>query len=1078
MAVMAEIGRLICSACKVEDIYEQFFTEVQKIISFDRLTINFINHREGTYTINYAKGFDVPEKKTGKPYPLDGSVTNYLVRHRAGIIIDAANISDLFKKYPEITRNHAVRRGARSLMSVPLISRDGVFGVLHFRSKKVHSYTDRDLHLAEKIGQQIAGAIDSDRLHTALVQEAAMVAEIGRKVSSTLDIDEAYERLAAESGKLISYDLILVTLLDAQEAKFIVAYSGGDAPPDRKSGDSFLAADSIDELVMNKRAGVSIQAAAKNEFTRICHYADVASATATEMLSLMSAPLIANEDMIGVLHFRSKKPTAYTEQDLRLAEGIGRQIGGAIVNARLHSALTKQKEAEIALARSEMKYRTLFESAGDQIFVLRPDAQNGPIIMDANRAAIERYGSTREDLIGRSILELTAPAYRKKRRAIASRLINPGDKLVYEMDRLGKDQSAFPVEVSSQVVQIAGDPPFILAIERDVTERTRITAELNSSKEAAERLAQEMAIITEIGRKISSTLDIDEVYERLAFESGKLIAYDRLAVTRINAQEGIVTVNYVAGLVIPMRRVGDTFAVAGTMTEAVAKKQAGIIIQGADEDEIARRYPYRTVMRKGVLSVMCIPLIWQDRVIGVLDFRSKKPNAYTEQDFRLAEGIGQEIAEAIVNARLYTDLRKTEKALRESKEIYARLIEAIPDAVVQVDGDARIVFANEVALKMLGFGSIAELTTKDVLSFVVPEDRERAIEDMKLMKTKKLGPQSYRLIVEAGHRIDAEINANVLYNEDKSTFGNVLIYRDVTDSKRIEAALRTSEANYRFLADNMNDLIWTVDLDLRTTYINKSVEKLLGYSPEERIGKDFTLKFAPESYARIREIIAEQQERGKNGREMPDRVFTVEAEYYHKDGSLIWMESLISAMRDEHGALIGYLGVSRNITERKKLEQELRKVLDDLEQRVQDRTVELEEVNTALRVLLRKGEQDLKNMAHDIQGNLDRLVMPFLRRWEMSRSSEQSKTFAQIIETTLTNIVSPFLSRLSDSCKKLTPKELQTAMLIKEGKSSKEIAAIVGVSVGTVVTHRNNIRKKLKLTSRQINLRAHLLSLS
>ena len=76
----------------------------------------------------------------------------------------------------------------------------------------------------------------------------------------------------------------------------------------------------------------------------------------------------------------------------------------------------------------------------------------------------------------------------------------------------------------------------------------------------------------------------------------------------------------------------------------------------------------------------------------------------------------------------------------------------------------------------------------------------------------------------------------------------------------MEEALRTSEANYRFLTDNMNDMIWTVDLDLNTTYINKSVEKLLGYSPEERIGKDFSEKCTPESYDHILKIVAEQLE--------------------------------------------------------------------------------------------------------------------------------------------------------------------------------------------------------------------------
>ena len=285
----------------------------------------------------------------------------------------------------------------------------------------------------------------------------------------------------------------------------------------------------------------------------------------------------------------------------------------------------------------------------------------------------------------------------------------------------------------------------------------------------------------------------------------------------------------------------------------------------------------------------------------------------------------------------------------------------------------------------------------------------------------------------------------------------------------MEEELRTSEANYRFLTENMNDMIWTVDRDLNTTYVNKSVERLLGYSPEERIGKGFSEKCTPESYEHIRRIMADQLEIEKSGSGLPDRTISMEVEYYHKNGSTVWMENLVNGVRDKDGLLIGYHGVSRNIMERKKLEQELRKILDSLENRIQERTTELEEVNTALRVLLKKGEQDLKKQGHDIKDNVDRLVMPFLQKLKISSSIEQKEMYANIIEANLTQITSPFTNQLSESYKTLTPKEIQIAAMIKDGKSSKEIAEIIGVSVGTIVTHRNNIRKKLKLPSREIN---------
>ena len=160
------------------------------------------------------------------------------------------------------------------------------------------------------------------------------------------------------------------------------------------------------------------------------------------------------------------------------------------------------------------------------------------------------------------------------------------------------------------------------------------------------------------------------------------------------------------------------------------------------------------------------------------------------------------------------------------------------------------------------------------------------------------------------------------------------------------------------------------------------------------------------------------------------------------------------------------------------MEETLKETLDQLESRVRERTIELEETNTALRVLLKKGDKDQRKLEESLQSNVNQLVTPFLSKLKMSQSNQERLTYLNILEANLGNIVSPFINRLSAAYKNLTPKEIQIAELIKQGKRSKEIAEIFGVSVGTVITHRNNIRKKLQLKSRDANLRSHLLFLA
>ncbi|MFH1081250.1 MAG: GAF domain-containing protein [Pseudomonadota bacterium] len=180
------------------------------------------------------------------------------------------------------------------------------------------------------------------------------------------------------------------------------------------------------------------------------------------------------------------------------------------------------------------------------------------------------------------------------------------------------------------------------------------------SRETAERLAGETAVIADIGQLIGSTLDIEEVYERFAVKAQQLILIDSLTVNLYNFQENALCVAYVFGLDIDGRRQGDSLVLEGSLSEAVIRTRTSIRIQPASIDEIVGQFPRLTsIFQAALRSIMCVPLVSRDEVIGVLHFRSKKPNAYTERDLRLAERIGAQIAGAIANAQLFTELKNT-----------------------------------------------------------------------------------------------------------------------------------------------------------------------------------------------------------------------------------------------------------------------------------------------------------------------------------------------------------------------------------------------------------------------------------
>jgi DNA-binding NarL/FixJ family response regulator len=160
--------------------------------------------------------------------------------------------------------------------------------------------------------------------------------------------------------------------------------------------------------------------------------------------------------------------------------------------------------------------------------------------------------------------------------------------------------------------------------------------------------------------------------------------------------------------------------------------------------------------------------------------------------------------------------------------------------------------------------------------------------------------------------------------------------------------------------------------------------------------------------------------------------------------------------------------------ERKQVELKLLSRERELEVRTRD----LEEVNAALKVLLKQREADRRELEEQIVGNFRELVRPLMEKLKTSGLNDRQKAIVEIAEKELNNILAPFLRKVSAGHLKLTPTEIQVANLVKHGKSTKEIANFMRLSVKTVQVNRNNIRRKLGIIHKKINLRTYLLSVT
>lgn len=162
-----------------------------------------------------------------------------------------------------------------------------------------------------------------------------------------------------------------------------------------------------------------------------------------------------------------------------------------------------------------------------------------------------------------------------------------------------------------------------------------------------------------------------------------------------------------------------------------------------------------------------------------------------------------------------------------------------------------------------------------------------------------------------------------------------------------------------------------------------------------------------------------------------------------------------------------------NITPIMEMQEALKKKENEL---LQERE-KLAETNTALRVLLRQRDEDRIRLEDTVYRNVDRLVLPYVEKLQVARLTDKQKTLAEIIDTNLRDIISPFLRTVSSLGLLLTPQETEVANLVRNGRTSKEIADIMGLSVSGVDFHRKRLRQKLGLANTQKNLRSYLMTL-
>ncbi len=309
----------------------------------------------------------------------------------------------------------------------------------------------------------------------------------------------------------------------------------------------------------------------------------------------------------------------------------------------------------------------------------------------------------------------------------------------------------------------------------------------------------------------------------------------------------------------------------------------------------------------------------------------------------------------------------------------------------------------------------------------------------------------------------------------------VLSMRDLTEYNSVVQQLRKSEERLHLAMDISSDGVWDRNVVTGETVYGENWARLVGYTLDELKQKNikFTDLLHPEDLEKTQTLVIEHFQ-GKTER------YVAEFRLRTKKGGWRWILARGQvAERDEHGEPLRFMGTHTDITKQKEAELRLLASAEHLEELVESRTRQLalktenlEQANVALTVLLKKRDHDKKDLEEQMLANVKVLISPYLEKLKKSELTERQEGCLNILETNLSNVISPFLHRLTAHHLRYTPTEIQVANMIKDGRTSKEIAEIMNLSPETVSNHRKHIRKKSGISNKKVNLRTALLSLA
>ncbi len=673
----------------------------------------------------------------------------------------------------------------------------------------------------------------------------------------------------------------------------------------------------------------------------------------------------------------------------RLCPAIARELEDAKVKKKQKQAESQRETILEALRKSEEKYRSIIESMQEGYF---EDDLTGRFTF-VNDAICKFMGYSREELIGMDNRQYQTEKTAKKIFQVFNKIYRTGEAAKgIEEEYIRKDGNKGFAELSVSLIRNAeGKPIGFRGVSHDITERKQAEAALQESEKYFKEITEnssDIIVITDkngkikycsrsieryagykpeelIGRSVIRVIHPDDV-KRAIDDFGKAILAKDSAIPntfRIVHKDG--SERYFEGL---GKNLLDNPSVAGfimNVHDITERKQADEALRKSEERyrtlvENASDIVFKTddtghftFVNPSVLKVTGYrkeeiigkhyrKLIHPDMLGEVMklflnQLENMVQNAYYE--FRILTKDGHEVwigenTQLIMEddnvigfqavARDITARKRIEETLRQSEEKYRNILETIQEGYFEVDLAGNFTFFNDSICHLYGY-SKEQIMGMNYRQYTDKENAKKLFQAFnEVYKTGKPAKGfDWQIIRKNGDEIYIEASAALQKDSSGKPIGFKGIIRDITERKQAEAALRDSEEKYRTILQDMEDVYFEVDIKGNITFVNNSSCKMSGYSEDEMLGMNFRKISASDGIENVMQYFGEIFLTGKTGKPF---LWDLVKKY----GEQRFFELVASLIKDKQGKPIGFRGIGRDVTERKRAEEVIRQTLASL----------------------------------------------------------------------------------------------------------------------------------------------------